>query len=131
MSMLVRRSVAVLGAVAGCVLMAALPAEAAAEVTGTVEAGAGLWLHSGSPYGGRIGTMPGGSVARIYCWTSGPSTSATWGGHTWTTSVWDAIDGYTTPSGQNIAFTPGAKVFSSDAWINTNADTSTLVRPCR
>ena len=125
-----RRMTVVLGTAAACVALA-LPASAASnEITGTVEAGAGLNVHSGSPTGSVIDTMPGGSTARIYCWESGPTVSATWGGQTWTTSVWDAIDSYTTPSGQNIAYGAGAKAFSSDAWINTGGDTSTLVKHC-
>lgn len=124
------RAAVLFGAVAASVVLA-LPASAAsAEITGTVEAGAGLNVHSGSPTGTVIDTMPGGSTARIYCWESGPTVSATWGGETWTTSVWDAIDGYTTPSGQNVDYGAGTKAFSSDAWINTGGDTSKLVGHC-
>jgi hypothetical protein len=134
MSTLIQRSGIILAATATALAVAAAAATPAGavsdEITGTVEAGLGLNVHSGSPGGAVIDTMPGGSVLRTYCWTTGPTISASWGGSTWTTSVWDAIDGYTTPSGQDIEFVGGTKVFASDAWINTGGDTSTMVRHC-
>ena len=130
----VRRAVAVIGATLGAVTATAVvaaPAHAATVITGTVEAGAGLNVHSGSPTGVVIDTMPGGSRARIYCWTTGPTVSATWGGGTWTTNIWDTVDGYTTPSGQTISFVGGTRVYASDAWIDTGGNTAQLIKkPC-
>jgi uncharacterized protein YraI len=110
----------------------ATPAQAAETfITGTVEAGLGLNVHSGSPTGTVVDTMPGGSKVTIYCWTTGPTVTATWGGSTWTTNIWDTVDGYTTPSGQTYAFVGGTRVYASDAWINTGGDTSKLItKPC-
>jgi uncharacterized protein YraI len=130
MQHLLRRALVVAGIAASCAIPALAASASTADINGTVEAGAGLNVHSGSPTGAVIDTMPGGSTARIYCWQSGPTVSATWGGRTWTTSVWDAVDGYTTPSGQNVDFTAGTKVFASDAWIDTGGDTSKLVAHC-
>jgi uncharacterized protein YraI len=86
----------------------------------------GLNVHSGSPTGQVIDTMPFDSTAQIYCWVSGPAVTGPYG----TTSVWDALDGYTTPSGQRYAFSGGTKVFSSDAWLDTGGDTSKMVAHC-
>lgn len=106
--------------------VSASAAGAAAEVNGTVVASAGLKVHSGSPTGSTIDTMPYNSVARIYCYTTGASVAGPYG----TTNEWDAIDGYTPPGGSYVAYGAGKKVFASDAWINTGGDTAKLVRHC-
>jgi hypothetical protein len=109
-------------AVPAIALAISVPAEAASSVNGRVMAQLGLNVHSGSPTGQAIDTMPYNSTAQIYCWVSGPSETGPYG----STSVWDALDGYTTPSGQSVVFGAGAKAFSSDAWLDTGGDTSTM-----
>jgi len=119
--------VALAAAAAAVPIAVAGPAQAAEKIiTGTVAAGLGLNVHSGSPTGTVIDIMPNGSTARLSCWVSGPSVTGPWGA----TSVWDAVEGYTTPSGQNIDFVGGTHVFSADAWINTGGDTSKMLPHC-
>jgi uncharacterized protein YraI len=106
--------------------LAAAPATAASEVTGTVLATAGLNVHSGSPSGPVIDTMPYQSKAIVYCYTAAASVTGPYG----PTTTWDAIDGYTPPGGTFVAFGAGTKVYASDAWLYTGKDTSQLVRHC-
>lgn len=110
----------------GIALAATSPAQAATFVYGRVAATAGLNIRSGSPTGPVIDTMPYNSTAQLYCWVYGPPITGPWG----TTSVWDAVNGYTTPWGENVVFGAGAKVFSSDAWLNTGGDTSKMLPHC-
>lgn len=123
---------AALGALATATALAAGPAAAserptvATAVTGTVDASLGLNLHSASPTGAVIGAMPYGTRAHITCWTPGPQVTGPYGA----TTVWDAVDEYTTPSGETYVFTPGPRVYASDAWIDTGGDTSRMVPRC-
>lgn len=110
----------------GVTLAATSTAQAAAFVDGRVAATAGLNVRSGSPTGPVIDTMPYNSIAQLYCWVSGPAITGPWG----TTSVWDAVNGYTTPWGQNVVYGAGPKVFSSDAWLDTGGDTSKMLPHC-
>lgn len=125
-----KKRVAALAATAalagGITVAAASAAQAASFVYGTVAATAGLNVHSGSPTGPVIDTMPYNSTAQLYCWVYGPAITGPWG----TTSVWDAVAGYTTPWGQNVVYGAGTKVFSSDAWLNTGGDTSKMLPHC-
>lgn len=113
-------------AVPATILALSTPADAASMVNGRVMATLGLNVRSGSPTGVVIDTMPYNSTAQTYCWVSGPAVTGPYG----TTSVWDAINGYTTPWGENIVFCCGTKVFSSDAWLDTGGDTSKMVPHC-
>jgi hypothetical protein len=115
-------------ALAGVAALVAVPAsaQAAGQVNGRVAATAGLNVRSGSPTGVVIDVMPYNSVARLYCWVSGPAINGPWG----TTSVWDAVDGYTTPWGENVVYGAGPHVFSSDAWLDTGGDTSKMLPHC-
>lgn len=125
MSIRMRTAALTLAAVAALIALPA-SAQAAGEVNGTVAATAGLNVHSGSPTGPVIDVMPYQSVARLYCWVYGPTITGPWG----STSVWDAVAGYTTPWGQNVVYGPGPHPFSSDAWLNTGGDTSTMLPHC-
>jgi hypothetical protein len=113
-------------AIPAIALAFSVPAQAASSVNGRVMAQLGLNVHSGSPTGQVIDTMPYDSTAVIYCWVSGPSETGPYG----STTVWDALDGYTTPSGQSVVYGAGPKAFSSDAWLDTGGDTSTMVKHC-
>ncbi|MEZ0070149.1 uncharacterized protein YraI [Streptacidiphilus sp. MAP12-20] len=110
------------------VILGATGAAQAAEtfVHGTVDATRGLNVRSGSPTGAVIDTMPYNSNADLYCWVSGPAVTGPFG----TTTVWDAVNDYTTPGGQSIAYVGGTRVFSSDAWLNTGGDTSKMLPHC-
>jgi hypothetical protein len=107
-------------------------AAAAASASGTVEASLGLNVHTASPTGAVIDTMPYGAVATISCWTTGPYIAATWpDGEYYYTNTWDDIEGYTY-NGQSYTYSGSGKPnYSSDAWLNTGADTSTLVGKCK
>lgn len=122
-----RRAIALAAlAIPATILALSTPAQASSMVNGRVMARLGLNVHSGSPTGPVIDTMPYNSTAQIYCWVGGPAITGPYG----TTSVWDAINGYTTPSGQNYLFCCGREVFSSDAWLDTGSDTSKMVPHC-
>ncbi|GHJ36944.1 hypothetical protein [Streptomyces sp. TS71-3] len=118
-----------LTACAAATALAAGPAAASEQpdphgVTGTVDAPAGLNLRSGSPTGTVVGTMPRGTRAHVDCWVPGPSVTGPFGA----TTVWDAVDSYTTPTGDIIDF--NGRVLASDAWIDTGGDTSRMVPRC-
>jgi uncharacterized protein YraI len=120
-------SLAVTAALAAATLGAAGTAQAAESIIhGTVDARLGLNVHSGSPTGAVIDTMPYNSNAVLYCWVTGPAVTGPFG----TTTVWDAVDSYTTASGQSVAFVGDSRVFSSDAWLNTGGDTSKMLPHC-
>lgn len=104
---------------------AAGTSQAEGLINGKVNARLGLNVHSGSPTGAVIDTMPYNTTVQVWCWVSGPAVTGPFG----TTTVWDAVNSYTTPSGQNVAFV-GGTVFSSDAWINTGGDTSKMLPHC-
>lgn len=110
----------------GVTLATTSAAQAASFVNGRVAATAGLNVRSGSPTGPVIDVMPYNSIAQLYCWVYGPAVTGPWG----TTSVWDAVNGYTTPWGENVAYGAGPKVFSSDAWLDTGGDTSKMLPHC-
>jgi hypothetical protein len=74
--------------------------------------------------GSVIGTIPNGSTVRIGCTYPGPSVTGPWG----STSVWDAIFGYTDPGGTWHGLSGWA--FVADAWINSGGDTSSFVISC-
>lgn len=96
-------------------------------VNGTVAAQLGLNVRSDSPTGAVVDTMPYNSTALLSCWVSGPSVTGPWGA----TSVWDAVESYTTPSGSNVALSdPGHYALASDAWLNTGGDTSKMLPHC-
>lgn len=102
------------------------PATEVNPINGRVDAQYGLNVHSGTPTGPVIGTMPYGSTAQLYCWVSGPAETGPGG----TTSVWDEVGSYTTPSGTNYAYAGGGYTFSSDAWLDTGGDTSKMLPHC-
>jgi len=99
-----------------------IPFSGRGGVSGTVEAnplnvrggpGTGYNLH------GSLGYL---STVKIPCYEYGTNVTATWpNGQTYTTNVWDAIaDGTGESNG----------LYVSDAWVNTNGNTATMVPAC-
>ena len=100
-------------------------------LSGTVVANPTLNVRSATGAGNVgtgpvIATIPYGSTVRIGCTSTGPTES---GPPSWpATNVWDALFGYTDSGGTWHAFSGWA--FVSDAWIDSGADSSSLVISC-
>ena len=92
-------------------------------ITGTVEASPVLNVrNTPNTSNPPIRSIPSGATIYIACYTIGQTVTATWGGQTWTTDVWDGLwDGST--GGFNGAYV-------SDAWVNTGGNTANFVAPC-
>ena len=103
------------------------------SITGTsVAAGLTAYLGpngTGDPIGSGdvVDSIPNNSTVYIDCYWGGVPETGPWG-PTW---VYDALEGYSTPSGSyhDLRGYPDL-VFVSDAWVNTGGDTSRLVTPC-
>jgi uncharacterized protein YraI len=124
-------------AVAALGLMLMTSEAAHADVAGTTAASPDLNIRLATGGAGSdilnspiAGSVPYGSTVHIVCAWNFANIDGPWG---WTT-VWDAIDYYTTPDGVQHWVNPSDHGwddnFVSDAWVNTGGDTSTMVPAC-